>query len=857
MRDFFKLTRSIFSKFAGTLLVGSFPDARLTWLWPAHGPITTDGVAYDTYYTTGFLRAAPRYDIVLADLDGHWRDIYHESVDLDYYKFCITNQTTSHLSPDNSTIVLQNPKIVLNDKDYPGDVLPPLTVYDTFFVQDNVYKPPDPSSGATSVEFSLIAGDPEVPDRNKGRPNPIATPTICVSRINARHIAVQPPQSAAALDANGKPQEAAKYPAPDTWPRDPDLERTLLIDYFDRNHAFRSGCFANQHFSVSLIESANLGTFAAENGLNGIQCTPDETLNATLLDVIRWLKKPATFRAFCAHAAPDYTELLPLESDADTAVAESEAGGHPWRWVQEKDGSFVPSFKDDTAADFCLYRTLWENRQLANVCPSLLLHVGCSVNSIPTWGNPTDYWPGSYTDKTYGRLQNAENLLFYANQLAILCHVNSWEQGPYGFGAAFASSPSATFGDGWRAFSDYWLNYTLLVQNVLNKSDQPDRKRNYEWSILGDWTLRKYYPARWAWAHADLTQPTNAASASGNALVGFGWEARGSKQVIYLTGEGHVHELSVALDGSWAHVDLTQLTSAPPAGRSALAAYSWKALSSKEVVYLSGDGHVHELCVGIGGHWAHADLTQLTNAPPATGAALAAYGWGAGRSKQVVYATGDGHVHELVVVDGAWSHTDLTELTKAPPAAGNALVGYSWEAGRSKQVTYLTGDGHVHELCITLGGNWTHADLTQLIKAPSATGTVLAAYGWEAGRSKQVVYLTGDGHVHELCVVVNGGWGHADLSQITGAPPATRTAIGGYSWETGRAKQVVFLTGDGHVHELSVVVNGNWGHADLSQILGAPPAAGAALAAYSWEARGSKQVVFFTGDGHVHELVCV
>jgi hypothetical protein len=39
-----------------------------------------------------------------------------------------------------------------------------------------------------------------------------------------------------------------------------------------------------------------------------------------------------------------------------------------------------------------------------------------------------------------------------------------------------------------------------------------------------------------------------------------------------------------------------------------------------------------------------------------------------------------------------------------------------------------------------------------------------------AGQSKQVVYGTNDGHIHELFVIKGGTWQYADLIAITGAP---------------------------------------------------------------------------------------
>ena len=98
------------------------------------------------------------------------------------------------------------------------------------------------------------------------------------------------------------------------------------------------------------------------------------------------------------------------------------------------------------------------------------------------------------------------------------------------------------------------------------------------------------------------------------------------------------------------------------------------------------------------------------------------------------------------------------------------MWGYSWEAGRSKQVVYRTAGGHIHELYVIKGGTWQHADLTAIAGAPPATD-VINGYSWEAGRSKQVVYRTAGGHIHELYVIKGGTWQHADLTAITGAPP--------------------------------------------------------------------------------------
>ncbi len=98
-----------------------------------------------------------------------------------------------------------------------------------------------------------------------------------------------------------------------------------------------------------------------------------------------------------------------------------------------------------------------------------------------------------------------------------------------------------------------------------------------------------------------------------------------------------------------------------------------------------------------------------------------------------------------------WSYADLMDqLTDAPSADGNAIVGYVWKTNGTKQVVYISGIGHVHELVVGTVGMWKHTDLTQQTNAPLVEGDALAAYAWETGGTKQVVYVSEDGHIQEL-----------------------------------------------------------------------------------------------------------
>jgi hypothetical protein len=225
----------------------------------------------------------------------------------------------------------------------------------------------------------------------------------------------------------------------------------------------------------------------------------------------------------------------------------------------------------------------------------------------------------------------------------------------------------------------------------------------------------------------------------------------------------------------WKYSDLTQLVGAPLVENDLLAAYAWEAGKTKQVVYVSGDGHIHELICGVDGTWRHTDLMAATGASLAGDEALTAYAWETGGTKQVVYTGTDGDVYELVCgQDGAWTFADLTDLTSAPLAAGSALTGYALETDRAKQVVYVDSNFHVNELRMPiLQGTWEHTDLTQLLRLPEASEDVIAAHEWTPQFAKHVVYLdtAENPHIHSLMLKHGGRWQHMDVTDETGAPP--------------------------------------------------------------------------------------
>jgi hypothetical protein len=330
------------------------------------------------------------------------------------------------------------------------------------------------------------------------------------------------------------------------------------------------------------------------------------------------------------------------------------------------------------------------------------------------------------------------------------------------------------------------------------------------------------------WRDADITRAAGGPALEDVVMAGYDWPAGRTQQIAYVSpinNDGHIHELVQLQDHPWSYEDvMKQPIGTPAADGFALVGYGWKAGGTKHIVYTGLDGHIHQLSAGLTGMWQHTDLTSATTSPPVEGIALSAFAWETGKSQHVIYISGDGHIHELMMVLGSsWTHTDLIDRTEAPLADGSALVGYGWEKGGTKQVVYTGNNGNIYELVARTDNVWTYADLTSLTSAPLAEGTALASCAWETGGTKQVVYVAENHRIQELQADGSGTWTHTDLIQLTEAPVANNTIIVAHEWSSQFAKHVVYLDmhENPHLHSLLLKHGSRWEYADLTDLTGA------------------------------------
>lgn len=330
-----------------------------------------------------------------------------------------------------------------------------------------------------------------------------------------------------------------------------------------------------------------------------------------------------------------------------------------------------------------------------------------------------------------------------------------------------------------------------------------------------------HLPAGQTWRHSDLTVSTGAPSGMGDPC-GFYTFIDNTGRVVFLTADGHLHELYLAPDQGWQHGDLTALTDAPPAVGSPVGYFTHPDNTSR-VVYRSADGHVHELFRPQEQAWLHADLTVEADAPVAADGPHA-YVSDDTQVARVTYRGDDGHVHELFLAPGlSWTHYDLSEAVDAPAAVG-APFGYYTPAGSTSRVLFRSADGHLHEIYLPQGQAWQHYDLTEGCGAPAAAGDPHAFVSGDT-LTARVTYRSADGHIHELFLPPGQRWFHGDLTAATGAPASVSNPIG-HNTPSDRTSRVVFRTAEGHIHELYLTPGQTWSHGDLTVESGALPVSG-------------------------------
>jgi hypothetical protein len=314
--------------------------------------------------------------------------------------------------------------------------------------------------------------------------------------------------------------------------------------------------------------------------------------------------------------------------------------------------------------------------------------------------------------------------------------------------------------------------------------------------------------------------------------------------------------------------------SLPSTLSSRVVGYAWQQIPAKQVAFVGDDGHIHELSVGQGDAswvWRAQDVTMASNAPSPDNGYLDAYVSEGSRGKHIVFAIA-GEIHDISLAPASgsqWTHSNLSALTGAPRALPWSVRGYA-STPDDLRVVFATEDGNVHLLSSGAPPNdaWAHSDLTAITGAPIAARAAFLD-GYATARTgdplntEQVVYQSSDGHIHELSRLIDasasgadGSWVHSDLTSLTGAAVAGSPRAHGYALDALYLRQVVYVGADRHVHELSVDRTSAtaWKAVDLTLEAGVAETSASFIDAYACEQCAGKHVVYETVDGDVLDL---
>lgn len=485
LRRFLIEARDARAELSHVMLVGAFPHALLvrTVNWRRRGAVTVgSGEHKRELADVSYLRSVPEAvaqtcDLVLADLDGRWEPIYVR----DPVRLPTVVAVADGPVPDGPFVT---------DKFTCGAV----TFEDFFHVNDGrvdvaevVVKDGAPPS------IHVVPRDHDIDDEcsreDLALGNPIARPDIVVSRLNACGVALSPRPEY--LDEAGAPRAVTfegKVPgwsdAP--WQFDPVLERRLLIEYFERNHAYRTAGCVDSYRPASLAHSLPSGfdelrrgdpAWSAADRALDVKGSPD------LTEVVRWFRQPAVLRTIRAHSDPWGSVFDKLKGAAGLRALLEEAGGVPWSWTPRGD-QLEPSLESACQGgklDYFLLRTMWANG-VRSGGPSLYIHTGCEAISPPGWRDHP-WWSDSF-----GRRAGGDAVLFFAEGLALVGRSKVFYDEPSGVSAALGRGE--TIGDAWRGYFEIESG----ARSRAEVGGDIGRKRAYFWSVLGDGTLRLIHP---------------------------------------------------------------------------------------------------------------------------------------------------------------------------------------------------------------------------------------------------------------------------------------------------------------------------------------------------------------------------
>jgi hypothetical protein len=299
-----------------------------------------------------------------------------------------------------------------------------------------------------------------------------------------------------------------------------------------------------------------------------------------------------------------------------------------------------------------------------------------------------------------------------------------------------------------------------------------------------------------------------------------------------------------------------------PTSLGALASQVDTVTNAPEVYYVGADQHVHQLSWHSISGWHTFDLTANIGGPNVgTGAAMTDLMDTVVVAPEVYYVGTDQHIHQYSFNStSGWHQTDLSGLTGPTTAAfGPRTASSMVDTVTNAPETYFIGtDQDIHVLIFNSTSGWGIADLSQLTGAPPAGATgALGTIIDRATNAPEAYYVGTDQHVHQLYWNSTTGWHHLDISGSIGALNVSSGGALATLMDTlTNSPEAYYVGTDQHVHVVLWNSVTGWGKADISALANAPVqvAASGSLSAIINTFSGNPEVYYVGSDQHIHQL---
>ncbi|MFX0208916.1 MAG: hypothetical protein ACFFDT_23230 [Candidatus Hodarchaeota archaeon] len=545
IREFFKEVKNNYPYFKGAVLIGSFPEAYLvrTYPWKKWAGSGKKGIKINKmkFENIHYLKIWPepiatRSDIVLCDLDGKWEQIYiEEKTKLPSLLAVPSKSLGAKNWPEyGSTSIIDIQKeeglikkiikfFVGSYQKHAYEVNSCETEFQDFFhindgkfnIYKNIFEDIFEKITETRVEI-LDQRNFELNSQDLQNQNPIATPEIIVSRINAKNIAFIPnpkykgDAGRTLLDNAGIPQEikAKKVDWKSLFIRDPLLECRLIVECLERNHKHRTNSTKRQIPHVGAISGPDFTTSQLTSPMSGgfYLSSNYDVEDACLSEYVNWLLSPLVLRGIIVHSTSQtmifrsiltkemkfflsllFPKLLAekmIEEQYEIQQLKSVLGKKPQRWYWDKiNKKLCPGWKKhESHANIHVHKALWNTNRSRFIQGSFYVINACNANSPPY----AEIYPYNHVD--YGKEQVAESLFFYVSGLALIARAKAFNDLPKNIMQILVVQ-GKPFGEIW---SEYF-NIDKQDASLDSVKNGIKRKRAYFWGVIGDWTLKYEY----------------------------------------------------------------------------------------------------------------------------------------------------------------------------------------------------------------------------------------------------------------------------------------------------------------------------------------------------------------------------